>query len=228
MVDPKFTTVGTSLGGYRGVMQHEAIYDQKKTLDILAENTAYNKSDIKAVLVAFGKVLKRKLQACQAVAVPNGMRVYQTVRGGFLSSVGPWVKGKNYIAVNALSVEPIRSVDAALRPTNNTQGAKPVIDTIACNGLYNTVISGQVVTITGKNLLPDTTTTDEFVAIYKTDGTLVKKGVISNTSLILVDATFDLTGVEAGTYVLAVYTRSGMGEEYGVAKATRTITVAAA
>ena len=51
------------------------------------------------------------------------------------------------------------------------------------------------------------------------------KAEISYSDLQNVKGVFEGVEVEAGEYTIAVYTRSGMGEEYGVKSATRKVTV---
>ena len=56
-------------------------------------------------------------------------------------------------------------------------------------------------------------------------GETVATAAVSYSDLQNVKGTFTAGAVEPGEYTLAVYTRSGMGEEYGVRNAKRKVTV---
>ena len=60
-------------------------------------------------------------------------------------------------------------------------------------------------------------------SVRAADGTLTK-AEITYSDLQNVKAKFDVA-LPAGEYTLCVYTRSGMGDEFGVKKATRKVTV---
>ena len=51
-------------------------------------------------------------------------------RGAFASSTGPWVRGVNSLVVAAVELDPFKSVLAGIVPSNNTDGANPVINTV--------------------------------------------------------------------------------------------------
>ena len=56
-------------------------------------------------------------------------------------------------------------------------------------------------------------------------GSYIAKAVLSYSDLQNVKGTFEGVEVEPGEYTLAVYTRSGMGDAFGVKSATRKVTV---
>ena len=110
---------------------------------------------------------------------------------------------------------------------NNTEGASPIINTVLDEGAmeYGQFTIGAPFSIAGADLGPDMEKTDEYVALLDGKGEVVAKAEISYSDLQNVKGVFEGVEVEAGEYTLAVFTRSGMGEEYGVKKATRKVTV---
>ena len=80
-------------------------------------------------------------------------------------------------------------------------------------------------TIAGTDLGPDSEKDDEYVALLNKDGQMAAKAEIVFSSLQLVRCALE-AALEPGSYTLVVYTRSGMGEAYGVKSATRKISVA--
>ena len=91
-------------------------------------------------------------------------------------------------------------------------------------GQYDVIAGTDEFTIAGTDLGPDSEKADEYVAVLDKDGLLVAKADIVYSSLQLVRCAF-AQALEAGSYTLAVFTRSGMGEAYGVKSATRKISV---
>jgi len=60
---------------------------------------------------------------------------------------GPWVKGKNYLMVGAVELDPFKSTLAGITPVNKTEGATPTINTVLdeTTGAYD-IITGTGVT----------------------------------------------------------------------------------
>ena len=66
---------------------------------------------------------------------------------------------------------------------------------------------------------------DEKVVLENDKGETVATASVSYSDLQNVKGVFEGVEIEPGEYTLCVYTRSGMGDEYGVKKATRKVTV---
>ena len=92
-------------------------------------------------------------------------------------------------------------------------------------GVYDLIAGTDEFTIAGVDLGPDSEKSDEYVAFIGEDGSLVAKAEIVYSSLQLVRCQLSAP-IMAGSYTLAVFTRSGMGAAYGVKSATRKISVA--
>ena len=147
------------------------------------------------------------------------------VRGSFEGLAGPWVKGRNVLMVNAVEMDPFKTVLASIIPVNKTEGAKPAINTVLDETtlVYDVITGTDVFSIAGADLAPDPTKDDEYVALVNARG-LETKAEIEFSDLQNVKAHL-ATALEPGEYTLKVYTRSGLGDQYGVHVATRKVQV---
>jgi hypothetical protein len=231
MATPKFITVKGS-GSisekpfYIGVVQHERTMSIQETYAYLAERLGYTATQIRATNKALAKVLKTHAGKGNISVINGVVSVRHIVKGSFESDIGPWVKGRNLIVMNAFELDPFKSALDGIAPENKTGGAAPRIDSIIeeTTGVYDELKSQ--ISIAGIDLGPDTGEEDEYVALADKDGTETKLA-ITYSDLLLVKATIP-AGVEPGQYTLKVYTRSGFGEEFGVKVATRKVRVVSA
>ena len=138
---------------------------------------------------------------------------------------GPWVKGRNVLMVNAVEMEPFKTILVGVVPSNNTEGAKPAINTVLDETtlVYDVITGTDVFSIAGSDLAPDTTKDDEYVALVDAHGVETKAEItfsdVQNVKAHLASALL------AGEYTLKVYTRSGLGDQFGVRVATRKVQV---
>ena len=88
---------------------------------------------------------------------------------------------------------------------------------------YGEITGTDVFSIAGADLAPDSEKEDEYVALADKDG-VEHKAEIEYSDLQNVKAKM-AAALPAGEYTLCVYTRSGMGDEFGVKKTTRKVTV---
>ena len=119
---------------------------------------------------AEGSAKERKKQNDSKVHKHEGCRIASIrnyVRGSFDALTGPWVKGRNHLAVKAVAVDPFKTLLAAIVPVNNTEGAKPVINTVLdeTTMVYDVITGTNVFSIAGAELALDTTKDDEYVAL---------------------------------------------------------------
>ena len=135
------------------------------------------------------------------------------------------MRGVNSLVVAAVELDPFKSVLAGIVPSNNTDGANPVINTVLDETTreYGVITGTDVFSIAGADLAPDSEKEDEYVCLTDGDG-VEHKAEITYSDLQNVKAKFDVA-LPAGEYTLCVSTRSGMGDEFGVKKATRKVTV---
>ena len=212
---------------YVGVVQHDRTMSKKETYAYLEERMGYKATAIRAVFMALADYVRENAGKGNITLVDGVTSVRNTCRGSFAGLTGPWVKGRNVLLVTAVAIDPFKSILAGTVPVNNTEGASPIINTVLDEGAmeYGQITIGAPFSIAGADLGPDMEKTDEYVALLDGKGEVVAKAEISYSDLQNVKGVFEGVEVEPGEYTLAVFTRSGMGEEYGVKKATRKVTV---
>ena len=212
---------------YIGVPQHERTMNKKESYAFLEDRMGYKATAIRAVFMGLADYAKENAGKGNITLVDGVTSVRNTCRGSFDGLTGPWVKGRNVLLVTAVAIDPFKSILAGTVPVNNTEGASPIINTVLDEGAmeYGQITIGAPFSIAGADLGPDMEKTDEYVALLDGKGEVVAKAEISYSDLQNVKGVFEGVEVEAGEYTLAVFTRSGMGEEYGVKKASRKIVV---
>ena len=210
---------------YVGIPQHGRSMSKREFYALSAERTGYKATAVKAVFLALREFVRENQGKGNITYLDGVASIRNFVRGAFDSLTGPWVKGKNVLVVEAVEMDPFKSVLAGIVPTNDTEGAKPVINTVfdETTREYDVIAGTDVFSVAGADLGPDTEKDDEYVAFVDKDG-VEHKAEITYSDLQNVKGRLP-AALPAGEYTLAVYTRSGMGEEYGVRKATRKITV---
>ena len=210
---------------YMGVVQHERTMSRRETYEYLAERTGYKATAIRAVFMAAAEFIRENQRKGNITYIDGVASIRNYVRGSFDGLAGPWVKGRNVLMVNAVEMEPFKSLLAAILPTNNTEGAKPVINTVLDETtlVYDVITGTDTFSIAGADLAPDTTKEDEYVALVDVHG-IETKAEITFSDLQNVKAHLE-SGLLAGEYTLKVYTRSGLGDEFGVHVATRKVQV---
>ena len=212
---------------YIGIPQHERTMGKKESYAYLSDRLGYKGTAIRAVFMGLADYAKDNADKGNITQVDGVVSVRNLVKGSFAGSKGPWVKGKNYLLLNAVELDPFKSTLEGLIPSNKTDGAKPDISSVLDNvtGKYDVIAGTNEFTIAGTDLGPDSEKADEYVALLDKDGQMAAKAEIVYSSLQLVRCAL-AAAIEPGAYTLAVFTRSGMGEAYGVKSATRKITIA--
>ena len=211
---------------YVGIPQHERTISAREAYELCAEHTGYKPTAVRAVFKALAAAV-RDNQALGNITYLDGVAsVRNYVRGAFASLSGPWNKGVNLLVVNAVEMDPFKSLLAGIVPVNNTEGAKPAINTVFDETTleYDLITGTDLFSIAGSDLAPDAEKADEYVALVSKDGTETR-AAIEFSDLQNVKARLE-AALPEGEYTLKVYTRSGLGEEYGVHVATRKVAVA--
>ncbi len=210
---------------YIGIPQHERTLSLREFHELVAERTGYTPTAVKAVFMALAQYIRENQRKGNITYLNGGAAIRNYVRGSFAGLAGPWVKGVNYLAVNAVEMDPFKSLLGAIMPVNKTEGAKPVINTVLDETtlVYDVITGTDPFSIAGADLAPDATKDDEYVAFVDAHGAETK-AVIDFSDLQNVKAHLE-SGLLAGEYTLKVYTRSGLGEEFGVHVATRKVVV---
>ena len=210
---------------YVGLVQHDRTMSRRETYEYLAERTGYKATAIRAVFMAAAEFIRENQRKGNITYIDGVASIRNYVRGAFAGLSGPWVKGRNVLMVNAVEIAPFKSLLAAITPLNRTEGAKPVINTVLDETtlVYDVITGTDVFSIAGADLAPDTTKADEYVALVDVHG-VETKAEITFSDLQNVKAHLT-AALLAGEYTLKVYTRSGLGDEFGVHVASRKVVV---
>ena len=210
---------------YVALVQHERTLSKREFYDLAAEYTGYKPTAVKAVFMAAAAFVRDNQAKGNITHLDGIASIRNYVRGSFDGLAGPWVKGRNYLAVKAVAVDPFKTLLAAIVPVNNTEGSSPVINTVLdeTTMVYDVITGTDVFSIAGAELALDTTKDDEYVALVNAHGAETKC-VVDFSDLQNVKAHLE-SALPAGQYTLKVYTRSGLGDEYGVHVAWRKVVV---
>ena len=210
---------------YIGFVQHDSVMTKKETYEFLAERLAFSEANICATFRALAAALEINAAKGLITFFDKVASVRTVVKGSFANSNGPWVKGRNLLMLNAVELDPFKSMLEGVIPVNRTGGIVPVIKSVLDNvtGIYDVISGTDAFTIAGTDLGPDTSKDDEYVGVIAANGTLVKAEIVSS-DLNTVKAAF-ASALEAGEYTLVVATRSGLGDEFAVKTATRKVRI---
>ena len=210
---------------YVGIPQHERTMSRREAYEYIAAATGYTPTAVRAVFMAAAEYVRENQARGNITFIDGVASIRNYVRGAFEGLTGPWVKGRNVLMVNAVEMEPFKTILAAVVPLNRTEGAKPAINTVLDETtlVYDVITGTDGFSIAGADLAPDTTKEDEYVALANARG-VETKAEITFSDLQNVKAHL-ASALPAGEYTLKVYTRSGLGEQYGVHVATRKVVV---
>ena len=210
---------------YIGIPQHDRTLSLREFHELVAERTGYTPTAVKAVFMALVQYIRENQRRGNITYLDGVASIRNYVKGAFQGLAGPWVKGVNYLSVQAVEMDPFKTILAAVLPTNNTEGAKPVINTVLDETtlVYDVITGTDVFSIAGADLAPDAMKEDEYVALVDAHG-VETKAEIDFSDLQNVKAHLPM-GLLAGEYTLKVYTRSGLGDEFGVHVASRKVVV---
>lgn len=215
---------------YVGRIQNERIMSKKEAYQYLVDEVGGKRADHAASWSALMKQIGVNAGRGNATRI-DGLGVFRnSVKGGFRTSVGPWVKGVNMIVIECRELTEFRNALEGVVPTNNTQGDKPTIKSILNTEIeeYDVIRVGDEISIAGTNLAPDTESPDEYVGLFKGDA-CVAKATITKSELNTVECKFESVTLEAGEYRVGVFTRCGDSDETVSVKSTfRTVKVAVA
>ena len=211
---------------YMGIPQHDRTLSRREFYDLVAGRTGYKPTAVKAVFMALAEYIRENQRRGNITYIDGVASIRNYVRGPFAGLAGPWVKGVNYLSVKAVEMDPFKTLLAAVVPTNKTEGAKPAINTVLDETtlVYDVITGTDGFSIAGADLAPDATKDDEYVALADAHG-VETKAEITFSDLQNVKAHL-ASALAPGEYTLKVYTRSGLGDQFGVRTAKRKITVA--
>ena len=212
---------------YTGAVKNERILAKKETYKELVKELGGSLADYSAAFIAVAEAVRRTCGRGNCARIEGFGTFRNSCRGGFDTSRGPWVKGRNWIEIVCSELTEFKNALIDATGLNETEGEKPAVKTVYNVALddYDVVRLGDEISIGGVNLAPDPEKADEFVALYR-DNALVRKASVTRSELNTVICTFAGEALDAGEYKLTVHTRCGdSGEGVGVKSASRQVTV---
>lgn len=212
---------------YAAGVQHDATLNADESATAIAAYLKVAPAQFKTAWRLMAASLKRNAKLGNQSTVDGAFRVANMVKGWFSTLTSPWDKTRNFLQVNAVAIDPLKTIVAGADVVNKTEGAKPSIDSVldTLTGKTDEIKVGDPLYVAGKDIAIDTSKTDEFVGLKnKKTGTVVK-AVVSRSDNQTIDCTFEDATIEPGEYTFIVQTRSGLGDDFGVATATRNVTV---
>lgn len=215
---------------YVAKIQNERIMAKKDAYDYLVGEVGGKRADHAAAWKAVMEQVRINGSRGNSTRI-DGLGVFRnSVKGGFRSSVGPWVKGQNLILIECQELAEFRNALVGVVPVNNTQGDKPTIKSLLDTIIeeYDIVRVGDIISVAGTNLAVDMEKADEYVGLFKND-MLVAKATIISSELNTIECKFEGVSLDPGEYRIGVFTRCGDSDEEVSVKSTyRTVTVALA
>ena len=211
---------------YFGLVQHERTMTPSETYAYLADRLGFKPAAVRAVFMGLREYCRENNARGNITFVDGVASIRNFCKGSFEGMNGPWVKGRNFLLVQAVEMDPFKSVLSGVTPVNKTEGAKPTINTVLdeVDHEYDVITGTHLFSIAGSDLAPDVSKDDEYVALVDDAGAETKASItfsdLQNVKAQLAAA------LPAGGYTLKVYTRSGLGSEFGVKCATRKVTIA--
>ena len=212
------------------IPKHERCLTKQSTYAILADRIGCTETEVEMVTKAFGNAIAH-FAVLGGVVVINGIARFELrCKGGFDSSIGPWVKGRNWIEVDPLELSQFKSTlgIAGIIPVNATKiGAKPTINTVmdTATEIYGELHPSDVIEICGIDLAPDSGASDEGVYIRTRKGNCYKCELLTSD---LVRVTFryaeeQIPEDELGKATLEVRTRAGFGEKFSLITVSKSV-----
>ena len=215
---------------YAAGVQHDATLNAEESAPAISAYLKVTPAQFKMAWRSLAAGLKRQAKLGNLSTVDGAFRVGDVVKGWFDTLTSPWNKARNFLQVNATAMDPLKSALGAADVVNKTEGAKPSIDSVldTLTGEYDEIKIGNPLYVAGKDISLDTEKADEFAALRnRKTGALVCKATVTRSDNQTLDCKFEGGEVEPGEYLFVIQTRSGLGEDFGVATATRVVKVVA-
>ena len=229
----KFVVVQSTIGGKtvnRGIVRHSRSIGRDEAIELAYQKTGYQKAKILAVFEGLAKAIKEAVSNSNKAKVNNFASFFEVCKGSFATSQGPWVKGVNYLEVNASPEAAFQFALKGIVPVNSTESTvNPIVNSIYApdSGNYDEIALGKTIVINGADLAPDYDAEDEGVYFVPDSGTECRFPVDTSEDAQVI-AVAPLSGFTAGQKgKIEVRTRSGLGSSYGLKIASRRVTAVA-
>ena len=94
---------------YVGFVQHDRTMSKRETYDYCAERTGFKAAAIRAVFMALAEFIRENQRKGNITYLDGIASIRNYVKGAFEGLAGPWVKGVNYLSVQAVEIARGRS-----------------------------------------------------------------------------------------------------------------------
>ena len=231
----KFKTVLSSLkkGGkacYRAIPLTQGSVDMTTLSEHAAERVGMDPAVMKFNAELLFTQLADEMAEGRRVEVEDLLYGGLAVEGVFEAANSVWDKSKHrlipYFAAKGAMKEAFGDVVGVNVTEGNHCTIKRILDTTSKTEGVITNAKDVVVYISGVNMLLNTSAADEGVWLEDEDGTIVAKATVSGSTSTTIDCTFATLPLEEdGDYKLVVATRGGLGSEFGVSIARKSVEV---
>ena len=212
---------------YTAHIKHNGTVSSDDFIKRLAERSGEERERVRFIWELAQNELARQLAAGKRIeleAISAGI----AVAGSFDSANATWNPEKNKLVPFINAKGELKNALADLETENITEGAKPtilsVLDAVAEIEAYLTGSGECRVYISGKDLAVNSSAEDEGVWLEDTKGVVAATGTVTESDSSTVNCSFDALP-DDGDYKLVVATRGGMGAEFGVALAKKSVKV---
>ena len=213
---------------YRAVVMTNGSVGLANLATSIHQKTGLETTVVKYICELFLKEIAKRLENGTRVEIEDLFSGYLSINGLFDAQNSPWDKSKHRVVPHFSAKGSMRKVFEGVEATNVTQGnhvtIRRVLDTVLkVNGK---IMSGENVTvyISGLNLAVDPAQEDEGCWLEKDDGTIVARSEVTGSTQTTLDCRF-ATVPAPGVYNIVVASRGGLGPEFGVSIARRSVEV---
>ena len=230
----QFKTVLTpfEVGGkavYRAVPCTNGAVGLKQLAANIKARTGLDESVVKYVCELIVKQIVASVKDGKRVNIENLLGAVASIKGAFPTADAPFDPAVNKVVANIYAKDELNSAFEGIECENVTQGNHVVIRRVLDTVLKQNgkIMAGENVTVyvSGLNLAVDPTQTDEGCWLENaTDGTIVATAEVTGSTATTLDAKF-ATVPEPGVYNLVVASRGGLGTDYGVSIARRSVEI---
>ena len=213
---------------YRGIVNHNGT----AYLADIAKNAAARVGMDESVMKFSGELLVEQigleLKGGKRVEIEDLLSGGLSILGTFPSANAPWDKSKNALSPYFYAKGGMKEAFADAVAVNVTEGNHAklirVLDTVSKTEGVITNQPNVTVYLSGVNLLLNAAAPDEGVWLEDLEDTVVATATVTDSTSTTLDCVF-ATLPEDGTYRIVVATRGGLGSEFGVSIARKSVEV---
>jgi len=222
----KGRSASVGVRSYVAHMKSAGSFDIDSLLEAVAKTSGADIEYVRYLESVRRREIVKALRAGKKVFL-DGAVLTASLRGNFDTIDGAFDVNRNSVVVTGYTYGSLQDCLKDVVPQNVVTGGRPTLSRIRENGQAEdeVLVSGQNVTVTGRDLGPSDEAEDEGVSLVdmKTGVTVATAEILSSNLAEVVCAFSSLPS--AGRYLLVVSTRAGNGAEYKVVTASREVVV---